>query len=150
MSEYIIQGDTLTAIGNAVRGKTGGSSLLTPLQMPAAIAGIPNRISYTNPQLDGTVSKGTGSETKTFNIEITGTAGKNHRLYAARAITSSTSSSVHTPIIKEALTDVTDSVTETEEGDTVTYTWEWESEITRSSSSTKYYKTTSLLLLLEE
>lgn len=152
MSEYIILGDTLTDIGDAIRAKTGGNSPLTPIQMPAEIAGIPTNISYTNRLLDSTVDKGTGGVIKTIDVAITGTAGKKHRLFAAKAGTASTSASNHTPVITEALTDVTDSgtVTSSIEGDTVTYTWKWLYSVTKSSSSTKYVKTASLLLLVEE
>lgn len=42
MSEYIIESQTLTDIADAIRGKTGSSSTLTPLEMPNAIANIPS------------------------------------------------------------------------------------------------------------
>lgn len=53
MSEYIIESQTLTDIADAIRGKTGSSSTLTPLQMPSAIANIPS-----------------GSSVNTITIEI--------------------------------------------------------------------------------
>lgn len=53
MSEYIIESQTLTDIADAIRGKTGSSSTLTPLQMPSAIASIPS-----------------GSSVNTITIEI--------------------------------------------------------------------------------
>lgn len=53
MSEYIIESQTLTDIADAIRGKTGSSSTLTPLQMPNAIASIPS-----------------GSSVNTITIEI--------------------------------------------------------------------------------
>lgn len=37
MSNYLIQGETLTALGDAIRSKTGGTDLLTPDAMAAAI-----------------------------------------------------------------------------------------------------------------
>jgi hypothetical protein len=40
MAEYLIQGDTLTGIGNAIRGKTGKTGTLTPAAMATEIAGI--------------------------------------------------------------------------------------------------------------
>lgn len=40
MSDYLIQGETLTAIGDAIRAKTGSSAQLTPVQMATEIAGI--------------------------------------------------------------------------------------------------------------
>ena len=40
MSEYLIQDTSLTAIANAIRAKTGGSSAMTPAQMATAISGI--------------------------------------------------------------------------------------------------------------
>lgn len=40
MAEYKIQGDTLTAIAEAIRGKTGKTDTLTPAQMAAEVAGI--------------------------------------------------------------------------------------------------------------
>ena len=40
MSEYMIQGDTLTAIGDAIRAKTGDTATMTPAQMATAIEGI--------------------------------------------------------------------------------------------------------------
>lgn len=40
MSKVFIEESTLTAIGDAIRGKTGESELLAPLDMPAAIEGI--------------------------------------------------------------------------------------------------------------
>ena len=40
MSEYLIQDTTLTAIGDAIRNKTGGTELITPENMPTEIANI--------------------------------------------------------------------------------------------------------------
>lgn len=40
MSKVSIETSTLTAIGNAIRDKTGETSLLSPLDMPAAIEDI--------------------------------------------------------------------------------------------------------------
>lgn len=40
MSNYLIQGETLTAIADVIRAKTGGVDLMTPEAMAAAIAGI--------------------------------------------------------------------------------------------------------------
>lgn len=40
MSEYLIQGDTLTAIGDAIRAKDGSTELIPPGDMPAKIAAI--------------------------------------------------------------------------------------------------------------
>lgn len=40
MAEYIIQGETLTAIADAVRGKTGSTDAMSPMQMATAIDGI--------------------------------------------------------------------------------------------------------------
>lgn len=40
MSEYLIQGDTLSAIADAIRAKTGKSDAMTPQQMPGEIEGI--------------------------------------------------------------------------------------------------------------
>ena len=40
MSDYLIQGETLTAIGDAIRAKTGNTAQLTPAQMATEIAGI--------------------------------------------------------------------------------------------------------------
>lgn len=40
MADRIIQTETLTAIGNAIRAKTGGSALITPEDMPTEIASI--------------------------------------------------------------------------------------------------------------
>lgn len=55
MSEYIIQGETLTAIGDAIRAKTGSTELLTPENMPTAITGIstgfPNGTEWTKSNL---------------------------------------------------------------------------------------------------
>lgn len=48
MSEYLIQGETLTAIGNAIRAKTGGTAQLTPAQMATEIAGIQTGTSIRN------------------------------------------------------------------------------------------------------
>lgn len=45
MSEYIIESQTLTDIADAIRGKTGSSGTLTPLQMPGAITSISSGIS---------------------------------------------------------------------------------------------------------
>lgn len=48
MAEYMIQGDTLTAIANAIRAKAESTGSLTPAQMAAAIAeigGLPGKIS---------------------------------------------------------------------------------------------------------
>lgn len=41
MIEYLIQDTTLTAIGNSIRAKTGGTTLLAPSEMPTAIDNIP-------------------------------------------------------------------------------------------------------------
>lgn len=41
MAEYLINGSTLTAIGDAIRAKTGGVSLMTPAQMVTEIGNIP-------------------------------------------------------------------------------------------------------------
>jgi len=41
MAEYLIQGDTLDAIADAINAKTGGSSAMTPVEMVTAIAAIP-------------------------------------------------------------------------------------------------------------
>lgn len=40
MAEYMIQGDTLSAIANAIRGKTGGSDPISPEQMATEISNI--------------------------------------------------------------------------------------------------------------
>lgn len=40
MSEYLIQGGTLSAIADAIRAKTGKSDAMTPQQMPGEIEGI--------------------------------------------------------------------------------------------------------------
>lgn len=40
MADYIIQDSTLTAIADAVRGKTGDVNVMTPLEMVSAIEGI--------------------------------------------------------------------------------------------------------------
>lgn len=40
MAEYMIQGETLTAIANAIREKTGGTANLSPEQMAAEISNI--------------------------------------------------------------------------------------------------------------
>ena len=40
MSDYIIDGAILTAIGNAIRAKTGKTDMIPPLQMPAEIESI--------------------------------------------------------------------------------------------------------------
>ena len=40
MDEYMIQGETLTAIANSIRGKTGGSTPIAVPEMAEAIAGI--------------------------------------------------------------------------------------------------------------
>lgn len=42
MAEYLIQGDTLDAIADAINAKTGGSSAMTPVEMVTAIAAIPS------------------------------------------------------------------------------------------------------------
>lgn len=39
MAEYKIQDTTLTAIGNAIREKTGGTGLLTPEEMVQEVGG---------------------------------------------------------------------------------------------------------------
>lgn len=41
MAEYMIQGETLTAIADAIRGKTGGTSPIDPAQMANEITNIP-------------------------------------------------------------------------------------------------------------
>ena len=40
MADYIIQDSTLTAIADAVRGKTGSTEAMSPMQMATAIEGI--------------------------------------------------------------------------------------------------------------
>lgn len=40
MAEYKIQGETLTAIADAIRAKTGKGSTLTPAQMAEEVNGI--------------------------------------------------------------------------------------------------------------
>lgn len=40
MSKVFIEESTLTAIGDAIRGKTGGTDLIAPLDMPTEINGI--------------------------------------------------------------------------------------------------------------
>ena len=40
MAKVFIEESSLTAIGDAIREKTGGSDLLNPLDMPEAIAAI--------------------------------------------------------------------------------------------------------------
>lgn len=40
MSKVFIEESTLTAIGDAIRGKTGGTELIAPLNMPTEINGI--------------------------------------------------------------------------------------------------------------
>ena len=40
MSKVFIEESTLTSIGNAIRGKTGKSELISPLNMPTEIGGI--------------------------------------------------------------------------------------------------------------
>jgi hypothetical protein len=40
MSNYIIQGQTLTDIADAIRDKTGSNGLITPEDMPTAIESI--------------------------------------------------------------------------------------------------------------
>ena len=44
MSEYLIQKDTLTAIANAIREKTGETGQLAPMQMADKIKAIDNKI----------------------------------------------------------------------------------------------------------
>ena len=40
MAEYLIQDTTLTAIGDAIRTKTGKTEAITPENMPTEIDGI--------------------------------------------------------------------------------------------------------------
>ena len=40
MAEYLIQGDTLTAIANAIRAKTGDTAMMTAADMAGLIEGI--------------------------------------------------------------------------------------------------------------
>jgi hypothetical protein len=40
MSKYTLDSSTLTNIADAIRTKTGGSSQITPLEMPTEIASI--------------------------------------------------------------------------------------------------------------
>ena len=40
MAEYTIQDTTLTAIGDAIRAKTGGKELIVPENMPTEIENI--------------------------------------------------------------------------------------------------------------
>lgn len=42
MAEYLIQGETLDDIADAINAKTGGSSAMTPAEMATAIAAIPS------------------------------------------------------------------------------------------------------------
>ena len=42
MAEYLIQDTTLTAIGDAIRNKTGNTETITPENMPTEIQGIEN------------------------------------------------------------------------------------------------------------
>ena len=44
MSEYLIDGSTLSGIADAIRGKTGGTSTIPVSNMAAQIKGIPDRI----------------------------------------------------------------------------------------------------------
>ena len=48
MSKVSIEESTLSAIGNAIREKTGESALLSPLDMPTAISGISGGGDYEN------------------------------------------------------------------------------------------------------
>lgn len=65
MAKKVIQDSTLTAIANAIRGKTGESGTMTPLQMPSKIAGIVDKVagilldysetSYSNASFNGII-----------------------------------------------------------------------------------------------
>ncbi len=41
MAQYIIEDTTLADIADAIRGKTGKSAAMTPLEMPEEITNIP-------------------------------------------------------------------------------------------------------------
>lgn len=49
MGEYRIQAETLTAIADAIRAKTGGNTALTPTQMVIEI----NNIGFSDPTFSG-------------------------------------------------------------------------------------------------
>ena len=66
MAEYLIQDSTLTAIGDAIRSKTGGTELITPENMPTEIEGMGSGggastakdVSYINTQLPNVANVG--------------------------------------------------------------------------------------------
>lgn len=64
MSNYIIQGETLTGIADAIREKTGGTDQLSPSAMASAIAGI---------QAGGGIQMATGSVTFAEDTAVRGT-----------------------------------------------------------------------------
>ena len=71
MAEYMIQDTTLAGIANAIRSKTGGTGVLTPEAMAAAIAGLGG--------LPGCIAKIDGG-TYTPSSDVTQTLSVNHDL----------------------------------------------------------------------
>lgn len=65
MSAYLIQDTTLTAIADAIRSKTGGSSPLTPDQMALAISDITTGSGGDSSSEDGFISRAATSYTNT-------------------------------------------------------------------------------------
>lgn len=68
MAEYVIQDSTLASIGDAIRGKTGGSSTMTPAQMVTAIESISGGGSDISPfkVVKGTITPSENTQVLTF------------------------------------------------------------------------------------
>jgi hypothetical protein len=66
MSKVFIEESTLTAIGDAIRGKTGGTELIAPLDMPSEITGI---VSGSDPVVEALVVTSNGTYTAPDGVD---------------------------------------------------------------------------------
>ena len=86
MSDYIIDGAILTAIGNAIRAKTGKTDMIPPLQMPTEIESIQGGGGATMKTVEGTLPltvDGVGQRLEDYKIYGAegGVGNKNKNLF---------------------------------------------------------------------
>lgn len=97
MSNVLIDTDSMTAIGNAIRGKNGSASTYKPAQMAAAITAIPTPSGSLPIDSNGTY------DVTAYATAVVSVAGSSKNVQVAAGVSRATTSS-YAPISGQSLT----------------------------------------------